>query len=286
MTQVLTIQQLKKNIVTDLESFMDIREAQSVTKIILDHLGFAESRILANPDTPVEYQIRSEVNKITAQLHLHRPIQYILGATEFYGHQLKVNESVLIPRQETELLVHQIIAEHKNRKLSVLDLGTGSGCIAIALKTALTGAEVYATDISADALSVARLNATTHLAEITFSKHDMLSGTVPDLPAPMDLIVSNPPYVTQEEKLQMEDNVLKYEPWEALFVPSEDPLRYYHAIMDIADHVLKPDGQIWVEINEKYAQTLINLLIKAGFANTELIRDLNGKDRFIKACRP
>ena len=222
------------------------------------------------------------------ELTTGKPIQYITGTTDFYGIRLKVNPEVLIPRPETEELVDLIIRNHIDKTgLRILDIGTGSGCIAIALKQHMADASVLGIDISAGALQTARHNARDHQSDVSFMMTDILDKNVwPALPQ-CDLIVSNPPYVTESEKILMHENVLDHEPHIALFVKDHDPLLYYRAIFDFItfrNHLCN----LYVEINENKAEDLIFYANESGFSDICVHKDSRGKNRMLSAvcCHP
>lgn len=224
----------------------------------------------------------------------HEPIQYIIGQTEFYGLPFYVNENTLIPRPETEELVELILSnttakthpEHVegNNQFNILDIGTGTGCIAISLAKQLPNANVSAIDVSAKALEIASKNAQLNQVDINFIENDILKicDSELDSETKFDIIVSNPPYVRQLEKQQMQDNVLNHEPHLALFVEDENPLIFYRAITQFATKNLKPNGELYFEINEYLGKEMIALLEEFGFKNIQLKQDLFGKDRMIK----
>jgi len=210
----------------------------------------------------------------------HRPIQYLLGKVEFLGTMLKVNASVLIPRPETEEMVRRCIEQQEQNPKTIIDIGTGSGAIAIALTKQFTDATVYGLDISKDALTVATENATNNNVSIEWIHGDILSET-DLLKTNFDIIISNPPYVRFSEKEKMQANVLEYEPYEALFVPDENPLMYYEVIARFASHHLSNKGQLCVEINEALGNETIAVFRKYGFENAHLLSDFREKTRFI-----
>ena len=223
-----------------------------------------------------------------AQLKAEKPIQYILKKTEFYGLSFYVDENVLIPRPETEELVDWIIKDAKSGalssgKLRILDVGTGSGCIAVALAKHIPQATVYAIDSEAPALEVALKNAGKHEVSINFSKADILN--LEHFSGKFDCIVSNPPYVRQSEKKHMKNNVLKYEPHAALFVPDEVPLVFYEKIAAWAMEHLMPGGLLYVEINQYLGEAIKNILKNNGFSAINLKKDLYGNDRMIKGIK-
>lgn len=238
--------------------------------------------------TPADHTALSEIlDKLESGL----PLQYILGETDFYGLTFKVNPSVLIPRPETEELVDWVLKELKNTRhehdsLKILDIGTGSGCIPISIKKHIYSAEVFAVDISPQALETARQNSDLNEAPVTFIQDDILNSSQDILiNSQFSLIISNPPYVTFSEKDQMKANVLEHEPHLALFVPDDDPLIFYRAISDFALKHLPERGLLFLEINENLGSQTLDLLKEMGFSNIELRQDIRGKDRIIRAVR-
>ena len=218
------------------------------------------------------------------RLKRYEPIQYVIGDTEFYGLEFKVNPSVLIPRPETEELVAWIIDEHKKKQqISILDIGTGSGCIAVALAKHLVNSTVYALDVSLEALSLAKENTLTNDVNVEFIEADIFDWNFGDLQ--FDVIVSNPPYVRELEKEAMSANVLDHEPHLALFVKDDDALLFYRTITKVANKILKPNGQLYFEINESLGKDTNDLLSNSGFSNVELKKDHFQKDRMIKAIK-
>lgn len=218
--------------------------------------------------------------KALRRLQAEEPIQYIIGKTEFYGLPFKVNPTVLIPRPETEELVDLIIQENKEKKISILDIGTGSGCIAISLAKYLPQAHIFGLDISEKALHTAQENAIANQVKVEFFMADILK--VRQLPQQFDVIVSNPPYVRESEKMQMHNNVLKNEPHSALFVPNNDPLLFYEKIASLAKGYLNSGGELYFEINEGYGNEVMTMLKKKGFEQVVLRKDIFGKDRMVK----
>lgn len=226
---------------------------------------------------------KQKIIDIIERLLNNEPIQYVLGKTEFYGLDLKVNSSVLIPRPETEELVEWILLEISQINPHLLDIGTGSGCIAIALAKHLHYGTVDAWDISDDALAVANENATINDVSIKFTKVDVLKPV--DINKKFDIIVSNPPYITVSEKNMMERNVLDFEPHEALFVPDDESLIFYHKIADIAKKMLNKNGRLYFEINQANGTEIAELLQRKGFINVELKNDISGNSRMIRAVK-
>ncbi|EON75689.1 putative protoporphyrinogen oxidase [Lunatimonas lonarensis] len=212
------------------------------------------------------------------------PIQYVLGEALFYGRTFLVDSNVLIPRRETEELVHWIIQAHPQSRLRVLDIGTGSGCIPITLALELQHPSVHALDISEHALGVAKKNAQRHHVAMAFHQLDVLNDALP--PGGWDIIVSNPPYVTQREATSILPHVLDHEPHLALFVPDHAPLLFYAAITSKAMDSLVPGGMLYVEINESFGEETRQLFLETGLEKVEIKRDMQGKDRMVRGQKP
>lgn len=239
--------------------------------------------LLQKKDDVLTDDDRFYIASVVNRLKRHEPIQYILGETEFFGLPFYVTPEVLIPRPETEELVDWILKTTTCPNAVIMDMGTGSGCIAISLKKHLTGATITGCDISEKALHVARENAMRNKTAIGLIQLDMLKPAVKELFPPTDLIVSNPPYVTEKEKIRMKENVINFEPHSALFVPDNDPMKFYRALIAFGKQHLKDGGRQFWEINESYGNECISLMKQHGFINIELRRDINGKDRMISA---
>lgn len=236
-------------------------------------------------DYPLSDYIRSKIEDILGRLERHEPLQYILGEAHFYGLDLHVEPGVLIPRPETEELVRVIAADNPSSDLRVVDLGTGSGAIAIALSRYMSFPEITAIDLSPKAIEVATDNVKALKCNgIRVAQGDMTKWNPES--ASLDVVVSNPPYVDESEKAGMEANVRDYEPAEALFVPDSDPLKFYRAIAPEALKGLKPGGRLYFEINPRHADELKAMLAHDGFTNVELWRDAQGAYRYIKAQKP
>jgi release factor glutamine methyltransferase len=225
------------------------------------------------------------VCSIISRIKSSEPIQYILGQTEFCGLLIKLNHSVLIPRPETEELVQWIFSGAKTPPERILDLGTGSGCIALALKKFFPASNVAGCDISDDALTVARKNALANHLNIRFFNADILDWENYPGWEEADLIVSNPPYVTHREKSSMKNNVMDFEPHMALFVPDEDPLLFYRRITEFSETWLSKGGKLYVEINEQFGHEVVNMLNSAGFRAVEIHKDMQGKVRMVCGIR-
>lgn len=256
-------------------------ETDAMIRLIFEYLkGWSPVDIIINDNKPMSRFVCSEVEKIVARLHLYEPIQYIIGHTYFYGMKFNVGPGVLIPRPETEELVDIIVKENKGSDLRVLDLCSGSGCIAIALSRNLRFPVAEGVEFSEKALGYARRNATQLRTRVKFIEADIFSWE----PAPesLDIIVSNPPYVDESEKSGMEANVLDYEPHEALFVSDDDPLRYYKRIADIALKGLADKGRIYLEINPRHADALCEMLTEKGFSSVRTYLDVHARTRFVR----
>jgi release factor glutamine methyltransferase len=266
-----------------LDSLYDKQEIESIfTYIIAVLLNYSKIEIHQNLYKSIDKQIQKKILEYLARLVKMEPLQYILGFTEFYDLKLSVDKRVLIPRPETEFLVDLIIKENNKKEgLTIMDLCTGSGCIAIALSKKLKNAEVFALDFSEDALDVANKNAFDNKAKVNFIRDDLLSLTGEYLH--FDLIVSNPPYVRDSEKKLMKPNVLNYEPASALFVPDNDPLKFYLALAKFGIKYLTPAGIIYAEINENLGNDLIELFKQKTYSNVTIRKDLNDKNRYLTA---
>jgi len=257
-------------------------EIESLIFLIFEKLkGYSRTQfILAKDETLCEEDLET-INKVVARLKQHEPIQYILGETEFYGLTFSTAPGVLIPRPETEELVQWIIKNNTIQSPFILDIGTGTGCIAITLKKNIPTAHVMACDISPVCIAKAKENATRNAVSVSILEFDILTQTPPQNFPELDVIVSNPPYVRETEKAVMERNVLDYEPELALFVPDHDPLLFYRRIADFAQCHLRNKGHLYFEINEAFGNECCSMLLKKGFSEIMLQKDINGKDRMI-----
>lgn len=260
--------------------FMILKDVKNITRVDLA----LQPALVLTPDESLK------AFTILNDLQTYRPIQYILGSTSFYGLLFQVNENVLVPRPETEELVDWIIDENRDKPhLQILDIGTGSGCIAISLAKNLKEAQVTAIDVSVKALEIARQNALYNKAGINFIQADILKteNLMPDLSLSLfDIIVSNPPYVRHLEKTSISRNVLDFEPHLALFVEDNDALLFYRKIAQLALQNLKPNGKLYFEINQYLGQEMVNLLASLGFVAITLKKDIYGNDRMIRCLLP
>lgn len=271
----------------------DRRETEAIALLVLEEItNLSRSKIKAFTEDEITGEASEKIHLILEELKTGKPVQYILGTTEFYGLNFLVNPATLIPRPETEELVQWVLEESKKLKiknqkpLTVLDIGTGSGCIAISVKKNLPEAVITAIDISPEALHTAKQNAVINEVNVDFIQDDILKSQLTFESQKLDIIISNPPYVTLQDKLLMHQNVTNFEPHNALFVPQNDPLVFYKAIADFAVGRLSNNGLLFFEINENFGEETIELLSNRGFINTELRQDMSGRDRMIMACAP
>ncbi len=280
----MTIIEASKYIRHKLKDLYPIQEIDAFTAIIFNHvLNYKRLEIHLNAQTSILPDHQLQIYDIINQLESYRPIQYILGSTEFYGLNFMVNRSVLIPRPETEELVEWIINDYKGLTPKIIDIGTGSGCISVSLAKNLSGSLVTGVDISLEALEVATENALLNDVQVKFLSLDILGNHFPEFSL-FNVIVSNPPYVTVHQKDRMNSNVLDFEPHLALFVPEIDPLIFYKAIALFANKYLLEDGNLYFEINEELFQETSDAIEELGF-KTELRKDIHGRYRMLKAKR-
>lgn len=274
-----------------LDNLYDAQETEAITLTVLTELlNTSKATIKAFPEKELTITQQEEINNILTQLKTGEPLQYALGYTEFYGLKFMVNPATLIPRPETEELVEWALASVSSLELavgslSILDIGTGTGCIAISLKKNLPNAQVSAIDISTDALNTAKENAVINEVDVNFVQADILNFKSEIEDPKFEIIVSNPPYVTLEDKKRMHTNVTNFEPHTALFVPEDDPLIFYKAIADFALDNLTKNGLLFFEINESLGKETVELLEKKGFNDVELRQDMSGRDRMIRAIK-
>lgn len=314
------MQKTKRHFAALLAEIFPQREAEQLMRILLEDLfGIDWNRQLMNPDLRIDEHQHYQLGEAVKRLLLGEPVQYVTGMARFNDLLLKVSPAVLIPRPETEELVqkictgslschspaaHVIPAEESARAwnlwaagckeesmatvymdtppIRIWDIGTGSGCIAIALAKQFPHAEVIAFDVSEEALQIAKENAESNGAKVSFVQDDVLNPTSDYFNQPVDLVVSNPPYVCDSERAAMEANVLDWEPEKALFVPDDDPLRFYRQILSLAQNQLNPNGQVWFEINERMGEEMLSLCHEIGFSNAEVLEDFAGKSRLVK----
>jgi len=280
-----TISDIRRHISGMLKQSWPSEEAVALASaIILEYTGMSSASQLAFGERVVPQETRNRILDAAARASAGEPLQYITGYTEFCGIRITVEPGVLIPRPETEEMTSMIIRENLDFKGVTTDLCTGSGCIAIALSLAFPDSITVATDYYPTALEVASRNINLTGARVRLLSSDIFSKDISSLPM-SNIIVSNPPYVTESEKGEMHVNVLDHEPHQALFVPDNDPLLYYRAIADIAAVLLLPGGVLWLEVNETFANETAALLPAGVYRQVQIIMDIRGKSRFIKAER-
>jgi len=285
------LQEIKNIFHQELDRIYGHEEVNSFFYLVIEHYLKLERFVLAlQPKLIISKEEEQPLFEALSKLKLQHPIQYILGTAHFMNMDLSVDDNVLIPRPETEELVRWIIHEVQGNKykvqsdasLRILDIGTGSGCIAIALAKNIINSEVFALDISSEALKVAQKNADQNEVDVTFIEGDILNY---DEEYEFDIIVSNPPYVRNLEKKEMQDNVLKHEPHVALFVADDNPLMFYKAIAEFASKHLSENGKLFLEINQYLGKETKVLLKEHNFSEIELRKDIFEKDRMIRAKR-
>ncbi|WP_179339105.1 peptide chain release factor N(5)-glutamine methyltransferase [Winogradskyella ludwigii] len=277
----------------ELDAIYGKHEVDSFFYLCTEHyLSIPRIQLTLKPGLAITKSETDTFFKVIEHLKQQKPIQYLLGETEFFGLRFKVNDSVLIPRQETEelvdLIIRSVTLSTVKKSLNILDIGTGSGCIAISLAKNLPNAKIYALDISKEALKVAKQNADLNNVEINFIEASILDETCHsalDAESTFDVIVSNPPYVRNLEKQEIQPNVLDNEPHLALFVEDDNPLLFYKAITKFALNKLNDKGNLYFEINQYLGEDTKQLLVDANFENVELLKDLNGNDRMLKGIK-
>lgn len=257
-------------------------EAQSIASLVFeDLLGITKIQRLTAPAHPLTDQQVGQLHEAVVRLLRHEPVQHIIGFSHFYERKYRVTRDALIPRPETEELVDRVVRENRSTPaLRILDVGTGTGCIAISLAAEMVNVDVTAWDISQKALELARSNAQQLLVKVNFEQIDVLSWSGERT---FDLIVSNPPYIPLSERPDMDKNVTDFEPELALFVPDEDPLLFYRIIAGLGKRCLTKSGKLYLEIHEQFGEKVKDLLINYGYTQVTLIRDLHGKDRVVRA---
>ena len=280
------ISEYKKKFLSQFENEYPPEEANSFFNILIKYyLGWKRIDLALDPSKEINAAEIKNLDVAQSQLSNHVPIQYITGETEFFGNRFKVNNQVLIPRPETEDLVQWIIDDlqgAEKRHLKILDIGTGSGCIAVSLAKVFPEAAVTAVDISEEALEVAQENAILNETEVNFVKKNVLQ--LDSMTEKFDIIVSNPPYVRELEKEQMQRNVLEHEPELALYVKDNDPLIFYKKITKLAEDGLRPGGRLYFEINQYLGEQTLGIVKSSGF-ETELRKDIFGNDRMIRGIK-
>lgn len=280
-----TIKDIRIFLAEELGEIYHEPELSALTNIIIKTVfGITKLHQLYNSELVVNREQGVKIVEICKELKSGKPVQYILGETIFYDCLIRVNSATLIPRPETEELVHLIIKENKGYHGNIIDFGTGSGCIAIALAANLPGSVITGIDISKDAISIARENALLNNVNVSFETGDIFNFDEKSV-GKAGVIVSNPPYIRISEKQLMNKNVLDFEPHMALFVNDSDPLVYYEAILGIAEKILVTGGRIYFEINESQGKPMIKLLASFAYSDIQIIADINNKDRIIKGTK-
>ena len=284
----MTLSQFIRDLSSQLESLYDSNEARSVATIfVCDELNLSRTQLLMRKDDELTTAELDKLNIKTQRLTNGEPVQYVTGNASFCGMDFKVDSNVLIPRQETELLVESVIRHFDSalgaKSINILDIGTGSGCIPIAIKKIQPEANVFAVDISENALEIASQNAESNQTKVNFAKYDILSDGNFPFDEKFDIVVSNPPYVLNSEKLLMHKNVTAFEPSLALYVDDTAPLLFYRSILKFIErHQPEHKPHVFFEINEQFGNEMLELCQSFGY-NAKIIKDLNGKDRFVKA---
>ena len=283
----MTLNEARTVLTKELKNVYESDELRNIIELVIEHItNMSRAEQVKNKVPYLTCTQLEDLDAITERLKKNEPVQYVLGEAWFAGMKFKVNKNVLIPRPETEELVDWIVKESQKSKVksqNIIDIGTGSGCIPITLKHQLPEANVSAIDVCSEALFTATENAVALNAEVNFVLLDFLDEEKWKELAQYDIIVSNPPYVKQSEINTMHDRVKEFEPHLALFVPDEDALLFYKKLSDFSLNHLKPGGSLFVEINEALGEQVVNLFRSTGFANIELRKDMQGKDRMIKA---
>ncbi|MGO3241411.1 MAG: peptide chain release factor N(5)-glutamine methyltransferase [Sphingobacteriaceae bacterium] len=280
-----TLREFRQQYLHELSPLYDQDEISAIFQIATqDLLSISKSQLVLALNDQCTAQTKARLADYLSELQTGKPIQYVLGKAPFFGMELAVGPATLIPRPETEELIEHILGKEKSRKRAdIIDIGTGSGCIALALKLQWPEADVSAVDISADALEIARTNARAFQMEINFRCLNILEWELTFGDEYYDIIVSNPPYVTRTEMQDMSTNVLQFEPHAALFVENETPLLFYDHIASFARKHLRPSGTLYFEINQYLAQETTDLLEKKGFLQVQIFKDINGVSRHISA---
>lgn len=273
---------LYRQIVGALPPEYDAREARAVALLVLEEaFGIGRTELYAGTARALTEAEATRLDAIVARLAAGEPVQYVLGECSFCGLRLRVTPDVLIPRPETEEIVDRVLSAEAGHPLRVLDAGTGSGCIAVALALGMPGASVEAWDLSEAALAVARANAEACGARVRFARRDLLAP--PPAGCSFDVVVSNPPYICLRERAEMDDRVLRYEPASALFVPDDDPLRFYRRIASLGRQLLAGGGRLYFEINRAYGPQTADMLQSLGYTHVRVEKDLSQNPRFVIA---
>jgi release factor glutamine methyltransferase len=280
-----TLKQIRFHLLSELRQIYTENESDSIMRLIMEHIGYPLDFSLREPGQKPALPVYEKINGIIADIRQGLPIQYILGRTQFCDLDIKVDERALIPRPETEEMMEHIKSTVKVPIRRIIDLGTGSGCLALALKSYFSEAEVWGVDKSSAALSLAMENGRNNELEVKWKEMDLLRLQPGEQFPLFDLVVCNPPYVMNRERDLMASHVKDFEPSSALFVADDDPLIFYRAIVSFFNTSLAEKGEIWVEINEQYGEQTARLFEGGGFPRTRILKDIHDKERFINACR-
>lgn len=283
----MTIQSAFAGILEAIRPMYDAREASNIAHLVMEHItGLGKLDRIIHKDGDLPPAQETLYHEAKAALLEHRPVQHITGKSWFYGMELVVSEQVLIPRPETEELVEWILLDHPSQPaLRLLDIGTGSGCIPIALKKQWHTADIWAMDVSTTALAIATRNAGIQHTPIRFVHQDVLSPDATQVLPSLNIIVSNPPYIRENERADMQQQVYAFEPGIALFVPDNDALLFYRRIARLAIEKLEAGGKLYFEINEALGQEVLALMTNEGFADVKLKQDMFGKDRMVRGIK-
>jgi release factor glutamine methyltransferase len=284
----MTLQDARQELINSLANIYEKTEAANITELVMEYITrWSRAEQINNRDVPISFAQTGLLENITVRLVKHEPVQYIINEAWFAGMKFYVDKNVLIPRPETEELVDWLIRDcsKETRHFKMLDIGTGSGCIAVAIKNKLPDVEMWACDVSDAALGVARMNADGLNAAIDFVPLDFLDKEQRKQLGFFDIIVANPPYVPHKDKSPMRKNVLDYEPHVALFVSDDQQLIFYEAIAEFGREHLKDEGQIYLEIHEEIGEKVTRLFRQSGYSSVELKKDMEGKDRMVKIGR-
>ncbi len=288
-TKEMNTTQLVEFIRSELSAYYPENEGNAIVfRLFEGILGYEQTDIILNAEGSISEIDLKKFKKAVEDLKEHKPVQYILGYTDFGNVRIKVDHRVLIPRPETEELVNWIVESSDKGAIRILDVGTGSGCIAISLKKELTNSQVMATDVSKACIDLAQENAESNQVEVNFREHNALDvGESVHLVQPdsLDLIVSNPPYIQYKDRYQMDENILSYEPAKALFVDDNDPLLFYKAISHMGATLLKSGGYLYFEINEKFGDEVQHVMERSGYSQIEQRKDIHDKVRFVRGVK-
>ena len=281
----MTLDQGRRKIIGEMEGIYEAEEARNIAAMLIEYVTkLPRLETIVRRDEKLSSSQEGHLGEFISRLQNHEPVQYITHEAWFAGMKFYVDKNVLIPRPETEELVDWIVKDWKakNSSAKILDVGTGSGCIAIALKKQLAGAEIWACDLSDDAISIARMNADSMQAAIDFVGLDFLDEKQRKQLPHFDIIVSNPPYIPKEERQELKRNVVDYEPWNALFAPGEDPITFYRSIAGFGKDRLNRGGNIYVEIHRDFAVEVKRVFLSMGYRSVEIRKDLQGNDRMLR----